>query len=914
MKIFANRNIWKKIVIIFMLMFSVSFVEPKPVEAGIGGDLMKPICQFVVGIGDGFTGLLHKWVMGQEVSIIRIDKDKSWKIITAIATVILVAAAIVATCLLIATGVGAAIAALGITAISTTVSIGGIATVAIIGGIAAGAAVYNADWWDDSVILPMYSITPEAIFSNKVPLFNANFIDPPDDVAFTLDDTEKGQKQIAIGTEAQIDDKLSQLDIGINTCDEFMSGASRTQNTYVGGTDIIYTRKMNEKTYRLTTNGYVFTLYEVEVEAGGEKYALSYELQHVVSKWYNILRTVAIVGMMSVLVYIGIRILISSTSPQKAKYKEMLKDWLVGIVLLFTMHYIMAFLNFFVNQLTVLFDESMKVRFYNAIEYDGEVEKELKDNGIEFVEDESQAQDNNSKIYKYTSSDNKKMMVWTTDFMGKLRMEAAGNKDTNDVPIGSTIMFAVMVIYTFAFSWTYIKRVIYLAFLTLISPLVALTYPIDKVNDGQAQGFNTWFREYIFNLLLQPMHLLLFTILISSAAELARDSWVYALVALGFIGTAEKLFRKMFNFEKAHTPGVLAGPAGAALTITGMKSLLGHGPKGGSNQKGGGNSSDSSKDSGLQGGTAKTKIRDGLSGLLGNVEGANLVNSSAKNTTGVKSTLKRAFGNKSNKGVGAKVSTEGTGSSTNKNGISFGTRLGRNFKAFGAGTGAYTRGLGRKFKRSFKNGQPLKNLVRTAGGAAIGTAAGMIGLAAGVASGDANKAAQYATLGLTGGYKLGSNVVDSATNALSVEGTDDVVKRTAYGEDYDEIMAEKDAKEFAKRADVIDYMYNINTNLKSNKEAEDMAQDLAMKYGVKEGNYNLKDWKKFEKFQKQQAAGQDRNYTAEEAVGASKLYKVLNGQDDIDKALANQFPNLSSSERRRYKEIFADWSAIENEM
>ena len=47
----------------------------------------------------------------------------------------------------------------------------------------------------------------------------------------------------------------------------------------------------------------------------------------------------------------------------------------------------------------------------------------------------------------------------------------------------------------------------------MIAPFVALTYPIDKLNDGQAQGFNKWLKEYIFNLLIQPMHLLLYTIL-----------------------------------------------------------------------------------------------------------------------------------------------------------------------------------------------------------------------------------------------------------------------------------------------------------------------------------------------------------------------------------------------------------------
>ena len=47
--------------------------------------------------------------------------------------------------------------------------------------------------------------------------------------------------------------------------------------------------------------------------------------------------------MMSVLLYIGIRMMLSTVASDKAKYKQMLIDWLVGMCLLFFMHYIMAF-------------------------------------------------------------------------------------------------------------------------------------------------------------------------------------------------------------------------------------------------------------------------------------------------------------------------------------------------------------------------------------------------------------------------------------------------------------------------------------------------------------------------------------------------------------------------------------------
>lgn len=65
-------------------------------------------------------------------------------------------------------------------------------------------------------------------------------------------------------------------------------------------------------------------------------------LRTIIASWYVTLRTIAIVGLLSVLIYIGIRIMISSTSQDRAKYKQRLVDWIIAFCILFFMHYIMA--------------------------------------------------------------------------------------------------------------------------------------------------------------------------------------------------------------------------------------------------------------------------------------------------------------------------------------------------------------------------------------------------------------------------------------------------------------------------------------------------------------------------------------------------------------------------------------------
>ena len=48
----------------------------------------------------------------------------------------------------------------------------------------------------------------------------------------------------------------------------------------------------------------------------------------------------------------------------------------------------------------------------------------------------------------------------------------------------------------------YIKRMITVAFLILISPIITITYSIDKAGNGKAEAFSTWLREFLHNVLI----------------------------------------------------------------------------------------------------------------------------------------------------------------------------------------------------------------------------------------------------------------------------------------------------------------------------------------------------------------------------------------------------------------------------
>lgn len=266
-------------------------------------------------------------------------------------------------------------------------------------------------------------------------------------------------------------------------------------------------------------------------------------LRTTIASWYVAIRNLSLVIMLSILIYVGIRIIISSASQEKAKYKQMLMDWVIGMCLLFMLHYIMSFSVMITKKIT---------QMLSAATNEGITMQEEDLNGSTTVLD--------SATYtvdgvEYKGGD-------TVEKLQSLIQYVRYYADLRDLgpAFAFLIMYLFLVFYTVLFAFRYMKRTFIMAFLTVISPFVAMTYPIDKLNDGKAQAFNMWIREYIYNLLIQPFHLVLYTILVGASIDLVSSNLVYGLVAIATILPAEKLLKQMFGLDKASTPS-MAAPA-----------------------------------------------------------------------------------------------------------------------------------------------------------------------------------------------------------------------------------------------------------------------------------------------------------------------------------------------------------------
>ena len=925
MKVFENQRIFKKLIIVFLSILIISIFVPNIVEAkngakGVGGILLDPLMSMFVGLSDGAITLLQKLILHTDGALIQVNSSASGiaKILGIVVAAVIIIGGVAA---VIASGGTALAVASGVLTVIKSGAIAGVITFFISGYIANAAL-------PEDFVLPQIKLSPYEIFANQIPLFDVDFFNPMDkqtkttivepakveETKIDLDYKEEteGDKKYAKFNFAEHDFKVditnakepqSALDaalykdktavIGEAVYQYFKDNGESIGDTSVNGQNsAVFQIKTDSNTYKIKvyasgTGNAVKTTYDyyqnITTPAKTETVVLestAYQLRKVVANWYIILRNMSLVALLSILVYVGIRIMISSTAADKSKYKQMLIDWVVAICLLFVLHYIMAFANLAVKKIIDVVDSTSVVKDESKLPNDYKDGRELSQDGAALnkgpqlfeitqkkqvnkawevlVEQRSKTTgvaESETEFYNLFKENNTKLYWPTSNFTEQARMMLQYVDEDSDASnyayssIGYKLIYCILVIYTFIFVFTYLKRTIYMAFLTLIAPLVALTYPIDKMNDGQAQAFNRWIKEYIFNLLIQPLHLILYMVLIGSAYEFAAKNIIYVVVALGFLTPAEKLLRSFFGFEKAHTPGLLAGPAGAAIMMNGVNRLLGKPPHKGNDGKGHGNSSE--KD-----GNDKINLKDdmNMSGLYG--EGSsngdeianigsnarnvsnNISNEKATNSKRKLSEVAKNVGKENDISKIATNASKANGTSgnvinpLNLKGVNEKNKNVRRNRSVLRGF----RYVGNKIQYKASREKPLRKLAGfgtgLVGAGVAMTAAGL----AGITSGDPSKAAQYMITAGMGGYKLGTGVPNVITDLASSGGEYVEAFKDGYY-DYDELKERKIKKRYNELRKDSEFNSEIERNLqKQHIEAtpEDIFNEIgedSVRYG-----------------------------------------------------------------------------------
>ncbi len=282
-----------------------------------------------------------------------------------------------------------------------------------------------------------------------------------------------------------------------------------------------------------------------------------YKFRTSVAYWFYTLRFISSAILLCILVYVGIKMAISSVADDKAKYKKMLIDWCCSLALIFLLQYI---------GIGIIYLNNTIVDGLRSILVEGD-------------------------------------LVEIKDLMNDLALNAVtGIGISSIVSVG---IYCGIVAQSIFFFISYLNRMLKIGFLIIISPLISLTYAIDKMGDGKAQAVNNEAKEFLYTVFIQPFHGITYIALINPAFKLVTGAsainifslpnlfqsaefnklanGLLAILCLKFINNGEKIVRKIFGFADDNSKTSMAAGAVAAVALVSNAKKIGTSTRSGIN-------------------------------------------------------------------------------------------------------------------------------------------------------------------------------------------------------------------------------------------------------------------------------------------------------------------------------------------
>lgn len=261
-----------------------------------------------------------------------------------------------------------------------------------------------------------------------------------------------------------------------------------------------------------STWGKVFLLSPYFESNGG---GFAGNMQKLVSVIYQIFRYIALIGFVIAIAAIAVKMIMSSIGKQKQQYKEALKNWVIGLVLLVVGHWIMIYAIYISEWLV-------------------DIIIELKNNIFEttwFTTD----------IHVTSLTD---LFIDALGTSGAYTMLLLGIWAI--MAIIAIIMFVVM---NMKIVKVYLERVIVVGVLIMIFPLVTVFYAFEKSGIKRGQTFETWLRTFMDQVFIQPVHAL--TLVGVMVALSAMSSGGMAITKIPLVGAIMVLMvlNTMFTIE-----------------------------------------------------------------------------------------------------------------------------------------------------------------------------------------------------------------------------------------------------------------------------------------------------------------------------------------------------------------------------
>ncbi len=276
-------------------------------------------------------------------------------------------------------------------------------------------------------------------------------------------------------------------------------------------------------------------------------------LAETINQWYSIFQKMAIMVYMIMLVYMGIRIMLSSTGENLAQYKTLFMYWVAGVVMLFFYPYVIKYV-IKMNDAFVETVEGSKNGILAGVTI-----------GTPSAIDTSHVEDLSELDFSESPFDGT-----GTDYMSEIARDA---DETGSLALGLTYLILTWQLITLAIH--YYKRILMVGFLIAIFPIVMTFYVLDKVGDGKSQSFTKWNKEFIVNVFIQSFHAIVYIFVVGTiySAKTPGGMYDYVLVITGatFLFTGEEIIKKIFSQESPSVKSLAATAAGAMAVATAVK-------------------------------------------------------------------------------------------------------------------------------------------------------------------------------------------------------------------------------------------------------------------------------------------------------------------------------------------------------
>lgn len=240
--------------------------------------------------------------------------------------------------------------------------------------------------------------------------------------------------------------------------------------------------------------------------AGGQEFeddGIIDMIKQNIAGFYYVVRNISIMVMLVILIYVGIRMALSTIAGEKAKYRKMFFSWCVGFIVIMCIHYFM---------LVVINVNEQVINFMAPTDENGTI---IYDTAREYA-------------YEIPATKG-----WT-----------------------GTILYVFLVYYMVKLLLFYFKRLLIVYILAIIAPILGIKYAVEALK-GKSKSLSVWMKEFAFNVIIQSIHVITYCVFMKIIYENIKGLSIFNLLSysvlmilvLNLMLRIEKLIKKIFGLK-----------------------------------------------------------------------------------------------------------------------------------------------------------------------------------------------------------------------------------------------------------------------------------------------------------------------------------------------------------------------------